>query len=162
MHCPFTGEELAAVPALHPDVAIIHAQRADATGNTQVWGLLGIQKEVAFASKKVIVVVEEVVGEDVIRRDPNRTLVPGLIVDAVVEEPFGAHPSYVQGYYDRDNDFYVAWDGISRSAKELDDYLDEWVRGLSGREAYREKLGDVERLRPEPHPSLSVDYGLYR
>ena len=164
VRCPFTGEELAAVPALHPDVAIIHAQRADTEGNTQVWGLLGIQKEVAFASKKVVVVVEEIVDEEVIRSDPNRTLVPGLIVHAVVEEPFGAHPSYVQGYYDRDNDFYVAWDRVSRSAEGLKAYLDEWVHDVSGRDAYMKKHGAAleQHLKPEPHPARPVDYGLYR
>src|SRR5205807_8657085 len=108
--CPYTGETLATVPALRPDVTIVHAQRADAAGNTQVWGLLGVQKEAAFASRRVIVVVEELVDESVIRSDPNRTLIPGMIVDAVVLEPWGAHPSYAQGYYDRDNDFYVAWE----------------------------------------------------
>ncbi|HSE68052.1 MAG TPA: CoA-transferase, partial [Gemmatimonadales bacterium] len=91
--CPYTGVELATVPALRPDVTIIHAQRADEQGNTQVWGLLGVQKEAAFASQRVIVVVEELVNESVIRADPNRTLIPGMIVDAVVVEPWGAHPS---------------------------------------------------------------------
>ncbi len=105
--CPYTGEALATVPALNPDVTVIHAQRADASGNTQIWGLVGVQKEAAFASARVIVVVEELVEEAVIRSDPNRTAVPAMIVDAVVVEPWGAHPSYAQGYYDRDNDFYV-------------------------------------------------------
>src|SRR5437763_6405606 len=90
--CPFTGEQIAAVPALNPDVTIVHAQRADAEGNTQIWGLLGVQKEAAFASSRVIVVVEELVDTAVIRADPNRTLIPGMIVDAVAVEPWGAHP----------------------------------------------------------------------
>ena len=107
------------MPALNPDVTIVHAQRADAQGNTQIWGLLGVQKEAAFASRRVIVVVEELVDESVIRADPNRTLIPGLAVDAVVVEPWGAHPSYAQGYYDRDNDFYVAWEKISRDPAAL-------------------------------------------
>ena len=94
--CPYTGEKLATVPALNPDVTIVHAQRADASGNTQIWGLLGVQKEAAFASQRVIVVVEELVDESVIRSDPNRTSIPGTIVDAVVVEPWGAHPSYAQ------------------------------------------------------------------
>ena len=91
-------------------MTIVHAQRADAEGNTQMWGLLGCQKEAAFAAERVIVVVEELVAEAVIRADPNRTVIPGLIVDAVVVEPWGAHPSYVQGAYDRDNRFYRDWD----------------------------------------------------
>ena len=164
IECPFTGEELACVPALHPDVGIVHAQRADATGNTQAWGLLGVQKEVAFASKKVVAVVEEIVDESVIRSDPNRTLIPSVVVDAVVQEPFGAHPSYAQGYYDRDNDFYVAWDETSRSPKALAAYLDEWVYGVADRSEYADKCGAelARRLRPEPHPAPSIDYGLYR
>src|SRR2546422_1319709 len=91
--CPYTGEALATVPALNPDVTIVHAQRADAQGNTQIWGLLGVQKEAAFASQRVIVVVEELVEERVIRSDPNRTLIPAVIVNAVGVEPWGAHPS---------------------------------------------------------------------
>ncbi len=93
---PYDDEKIALVPPLHPDVAIIHAQRADASGNTQIWGLLGVQKEAAFAAKKVIVVVEEIVAESIIRSDPNRTLIPNMIVDALVHQPYGAHPSYMQ------------------------------------------------------------------
>jgi glutaconate CoA-transferase subunit A len=164
IECPFTGETLYAVPALNPDVAILHAQRADAWGNTQVWGLTGVQKEAAFAARKVIVVVEEVVSEDVIRADPNRTMIPGVIVSAVVEEPYGAHPSFVQGYYDRDNDFYVAWEDIGKTEEGLKKYLDEWVYGLEGRKEYVEKLGASVRARlaPEPFASPPVNYGLYR
>ena len=134
--CPFSGESIATVPALRPDVTIIHAQRADADGNTQAWGLLGVQREAAFASKRVIVVVEELVSERVVRADPNRTIIPGLIVDAVVVEPWGAHPSYAQGFYDRDNEFYVSWDEISRDPRRLDAWLDEWVHGISDRAEY--------------------------
>src|ERR1035437_2270853 len=101
---PFGDEMVYAVPPLKPDVTVVHAQRADADGNTQMWGLLGCQKEAAFAAERVIVVVEELCPEAVIRADPNRTVIPGLIVDAVVVEPFGAHPSYVQGAYDRVHD----------------------------------------------------------
>lgn len=164
VECPFTGETLYAVPALNPDVAILHAQRADASGNAQVWGLLGVQKEAAFAAKRCVVVVEEIVDEELIRRDPNRTLIPGVVVDGVVEEPYGAHPSYVQGYYDRDNDFYVAWDELSRTEAGLRQYLDEWVYGIEDRAAYMAKHGAAleARLRPEPFVASPVDYGLYR
>jgi glutaconate CoA-transferase subunit A len=164
IRCPFTGEALYAVPALNPDVAILHAQRADASGNTQVWGLTGVQKEAAFAARNVIVVVEEIVDEETIRADPNRTMIPGVIVDAVVEEPYGAHPSFVQGYYDRDNDFYVAWEDIGRTEEGMKAYLDEWVYGVEGRREYVEKLGSSvrERLTPEPFRSPAVNYGLYR
>jgi glutaconate CoA-transferase subunit A len=159
--CPFTSEELYCVPALHPDVAIIHAQRADEEGNTQVWGLLGVQKEAAFASKRVIVVVEELVEQGVIRRDPNRTLIPGMIVNAVVVEPYGAHPSFAQGYYDRDNDFYIAWDEISKDENRMAAYLQEWVYDLPGRAAYWQKMDGAsrERLRANQRPSGEVNYG---
>ena len=161
---PYGGEPVYAVPPLRPDVAIVHAQRADATGNTQVWGLLGCQKEAAFASQRVIVVAEELVDESVVRADPNRTILPGLVVDAVVVEPFGAHPSYAQGYYDRDNRFYLEWDEISRDPAGLGSWLEEWVHGVTNRSEYVEKLGPerLASLRPGPAPSGSVDYGEYR
>jgi glutaconate CoA-transferase subunit A len=162
---PYGDGEVYAVPPLRPDVTVIHAQRADASGNTQVWGLLGCQKEAAFAADRVIVVVEELVDESVIRADPNRTIVPGIIVDAVVVEPFGAHPSYVQGAYDRDNRFYRDWDPISRDPALTDRWLDEWVHGLPDRAAYVARLGEerVASLRPAaPAPSGVVDYGAYR
>ena len=161
---PYGDEPVYAVPPLRPDVTIIHAQRADAEGDTQVWGLTGCQKEAAFAADRVIVVVEELVSSDVIRADPNRTLIPGLIVDAVVVEPFGAHPSYAQGYYDRDSRFYVEWDAISRVAATLDAWLDRWVHGLPDRAAYMALLGPevAARIRPTGSaPSGSVDYGRY-
>ena len=161
---PYGDELVYAVPPLRPDVTIVHAQRADAAGDTQIWGLLGCQKEAAFAAERVIVVVEELVDEAVIRADPNRTVIPGLIVDAVVVEPWGAHPSYVQGAYDRDNRFYRDWDPISGEEATTQAWLDEWVRGVSGRAEYVEKLGPerLAELRPGPAPSGSVDYGDYR
>lgn len=158
--CPYTGEKLATVPALRPDVTIVHAQRADAGGNTQVWGLMGVQKEAAFASKRVIVVVEELVDEAVIRQDPNRTLIPGLQVDAVVVEPWGAHPSYAQGYYDRDNDFYIAWDKVARDEASFKKYLDEFVYGVADRAEYMKKNpGLAERLKATPQICEGVNYG---
>src|SRR5712691_2448061 len=158
--CPYTGEKLATVPALNPDVTIVHAQRADAQGNTQIWGLVGVQKEAAFASRRVIVVVEELVDTQVIRADPNRTVIPGMIVNAVVVEPWGAHPSYAQGYYDRDNDFYLAWEQISRDRDELRRYLDEFVHGVTDRAAYMEKHpGLATRLKAKQRHSSGVNYG---
>jgi glutaconate CoA-transferase subunit A len=158
--CPYTGEELATVPALNPDVTIIHAQRADADGNAQIWGLIGVQKEAAFASERVIIVAEELVDASVVRADPNRTLIPGMIVSAVVVEPGGAHPSYAQGYYDRDNDFYGAWEAISRDAGALDRYLDEWVRGVPDRAAYLAKQPDLmRRLKVTDRIAAGVNYG---
>jgi glutaconate CoA-transferase subunit A len=161
---PYGEEVVYAVPPLRPDVTVIHAQRASALGDVQVWGLLGCQKEAAFAAERVIAVVEELVDESVIRADPNRTLLPGLVVDAVVVEPWGAHPSYVQGHYDRDNAFYREWDAISRDEETLQAWLRDWVHGVEGRGGYLEMLGNerVGSLRPGSAPSGSVDYGEYR
>jgi glutaconate CoA-transferase subunit A len=165
MSSPYGAETVHVVPPVHPDVTIIHAQRADAAGDTQTWGLLGSQKEAAFAAEHVIVVVEELVDEAVIRADPNRTLVPGHIVDAVVVEPYGAHPSFVQGRYDRDNAFYVEWDAISRDPERTTAWLDEFVHGVADRAAYMERLGPEVRARIEPTgpaPAGPIDYGEYR
>ena len=161
---PYDGEEVAVVPPLNPDLTIIHAQRADTDGNVQAWGIVGVQREAALAARRVIVVVEELVDTSVVRDDPDRTLLPGTVVDAVCVEPFGAHPSFAQGYYDRDNAFYRDWDAIGRDPARLEAWLDEWVRGLDGRAAYVDRLGSdlIEALRPEPRPSGSVDYGSYR
>ncbi|MCP2315427.1 glutaconate CoA-transferase subunit A [Nocardia amikacinitolerans] len=154
-------EEIYVVPPIRPDVAILHAQRADRAGNVQAWGILGPLQEIAFASARTIVVVEEIVEDEVIRADPNRTVIPGFAVDAVVECPRGAHPSYVQGYYDRDNDFYRSWPEISRDSAALDRWLREWVHDLPDHAAYLEKLGPgyFDRLIPEPAMSQPVDYG---
>jgi glutaconate CoA-transferase subunit A len=160
---PYDGKPIAVVPPLNPDVAFLHAQRADTDGNTQIWGLIGVQKEVAFASKKVVVVVEEVVDQEVIRRDPNRTLIPGLVVDGVVVEPYGAHPSYVQGYYDRDNVEYLAWDQISREQGSTEAWLQEWVLNTPNREQYLARLGQerLQSLAPGDLWSEPVNFGRY-
>jgi glutaconate CoA-transferase subunit A len=163
MTSPFDGAEVYVVPPLRPDVAIVHAQRADASGDAQIWGLLGCQKEAAFAAERVIVVVEEVVPEATIRRDPNRTVIPSAVVDAVVEEPLACHPSFAQGYYDRDNAFYLEWDKIARDPQTLEAWLDEWVFGLANHAEYVEKWGDAhwDGLRPQEAWSGEVDYGRY-
>lgn len=160
---PYGSGEIAVVPPLNPDVTIIHAQRADENGNTQTWGLSGTQKEAALAAQNVIVVVEELVPEEVIRADPNRTLLPALAVNAVVHEPFGAHPSFVQGFYDRDNEFYIKWDEISRSASTTDAWIKEWVLDVPDWPAYVQKLGAATRARLAPGSAFSqpVNYGLH-
>jgi glutaconate CoA-transferase, subunit A len=160
---PYGDGTIYAVPPLNPGVTIVHAQRADADGNTQIWGVLGCQKEAAFAADRVIVVVEDLVDPSVIRRDPNRTAIPGLIVDAVVVEPRACHPSYAQGYYDRDNRFYLDWDAVSRDSAKMDSWLKEWVYDLSSHADYVEKLG-AERwaqLTPKESWSDPVNYGSY-
>ena len=160
---PYGGKDVIVVPALNPDVAIVHVQRADANGNSHLWGIIGEQKEAAFAAKKVILTTEEIVDESIIRSDPNRTMIPGIVVSAVCHVPFACHPSYAQGYYDRDNEFYLAWDKISESADSVKQYLDEWVYGVKDREAYWQKFGaenqkrlEVPRLMSEP-----INYGRY-
>lgn len=160
---PYSGREVIVVPALNPDVAIVHVQRADAEGNAHIWGILGEQKEAAFASKRVILTAEEIVDEAVIRSDPNRTLIPGFIVNAVCHVPFCAHPSYTQGYYDRDNGFYLKWDKTSESAEMVKAYLDEWVYGVKDRLEYWQKLGPEvhDRLKIRSRLSQPVDYGEY-
>ena len=159
--CPYTSLPVTTVPPLNPDTAIIHTQRADAQGNAQVWGLVGVQKETAFAAENVIIVTEEIVDESIIRSDPNRTLIPGIVVNAVVVEPFGCHPSYVHGYYDRDNPFYIAWAEISRDQKKFEEYIDEWILGVKDRSEYVKKLGKekIEKLRAENCLSSPVNYG---
>jgi glutaconate CoA-transferase subunit A len=146
---PYSGREVITVPALNPDVAIVHVQRADKDGNAHLWGILGEQKEVAFASKRVILTAEEIVDEAVIRSDPNRTLIPGFIVSAVCHVPGAAHPSYAQGYYDRDNDFYLKWDKISENAEMV--------------KAYLQKLGAEThaRLKVRARYSEKINYGSY-
>jgi glutaconate CoA-transferase subunit A len=161
---PYGGGPIYVVPPIHPDVTIVHVQRADVNGNAQIWGLLGMQAEAAFAAERVIVVAEEIVDEAIIRRDPNRTVIPSLVVDAVVHEPYGAHPSYVQGYYDRDGDFYLQWDKLSQSHEATLAWLDEWVYGVADRAEYAAKLGAETwaRLQPGEAWSGEVNYGVHR
>ncbi len=160
---PYSGQEVVVVPALHPDVAIVHVQRADIYGNAQIWGIIGEQKEAAFAAKWVILTAEEIVTEEVIRSDPNRTLIPGFIVDAVCHVPYCSHPSYTQGYYDRDNAFYLEWDKISQDRQAIQNWLAEWVFGVKDRQEYWQKLGleTHTRLQVEAQMSIPVNYGKY-
>jgi glutaconate CoA-transferase subunit A len=160
---PYSGREVVTVPALNPDVAIVHVQRADAEGNCHLWGILGEQKEAAFASKRVIVTAEEIVEAAVIRSDPNRTMIPGLVVTAVCHVPHCAHPSYTQGYYDRDNALYLEWDKISADPARVKSWLDEWVYQVKDRDQYWDKLGPEThaRLAVEPMWSEPVNYGKY-
>lgn len=159
---PYSGQQVLVVPPLLPDVAVVHVQRADQHGNAHLWGILGEQKEAAFAARHVILTAEEIVDEDVIRSDPNRTIIPEFIVDAVCHVPHCAHPSYTQGYYDRDNDFYLEWDRLSESPSILKAYLDEWVYAVADRAAYWQKLGEAvhDRLRVDERLAAPVDYGV--
>jgi len=160
---PYGGKDVIVVPALNPEVAIIHVQRADKEGNAHLWGIVGEQKEAAFAAQKVILTAEEIVDESIIRSDPNRTLIPSVVVDAVCRVPYACHPSYAQGYYDRDNEFYLQWDKVSESADAVKKYLDEWVYGVKDRGEYWRKLGDEvhRRLQVKPRYGEKVNYGEY-
>ncbi len=162
MTCPYSGELLALVPAINPDVAIVHVQRADKEGNTHFWGGSGVTKEAAMASRKVIVVAEELVSKEVIRKDPNRTLLPGFLVSAVVLEPWGAHPSPVQGYYGRDHEKYITYHHESRDRSGYLKWLERWVEGVKDRKEYLKQVGK-ERIRSLSlrchKKSMPVDYG---
>jgi glutaconate CoA-transferase subunit A len=160
---PFGGKDVIVVPALNPDVAIVHVQRADANGNAHLWGIIGEQKEAAFAARKVILTAEEIVDEAIIRSDPNRTMIPGIVVSAVCHVPFACHPSYAQGYYDRDNEFYLAWDKVSESPEATKQYLDEWVYGVKDRNEYWKRLGPEVHKRLEVPQLMSepINYGKY-
>jgi glutaconate CoA-transferase subunit A len=140
IECPFTGEVLTAVPALNPDVAIIHAQRADHHGNVQMWGLVGVQKEAVLAARRAIVTVEEIVD----RLDPVPTgvVLPSWVVSAVCAVPGGAHPSYAMGYSDRDNDFYRAWDGIAKDREGFTKWIDTHIRATADFTGYRRSVGN--------------------
>lgn len=160
---PYGGKDVIVVPALNPDVAIVHVQRADLNGNAHLWGIIGEQKEAAFAAKKVILTAEEIVDEAAIRSDPNRTLIPEIVVDAVCLAPHACHPSYAQGYYDRDNEFYLQWDKISESSGSIKNWLDDWVFGVRDRKDYWQKLGSEvhRRLSVKPLYSAKINYGDY-
>jgi len=161
---PYEEEEIHVVPPLNPDVTILHAHRADENGTAQMWGILGDIVDAAHAADTVIVTTEEIVSEEVVRSDPNRTVIPGSEVEYVVEEPFGAQPSYVQGLYDRDRTLYRSWDEIASTREGVMDWLDEWVYGVDNRREYLEKLdtGRFMDLHPETNYATPVDMGEYR
>jgi glutaconate CoA-transferase, subunit A len=144
---PFGGPGLLAVGAIKPDVAIVHVQRADASGNAHLWGNLGLTVEAAYAARRTIVVCEEIVPDDVIRSDPNRTMIPGFLVTAVVEEPGGALPSSVQGYWRRDFETFLTYHGLSKTAEGYQSWLQEWVLDLPDRRAYLRHMGDAALAR---------------
>jgi glutaconate CoA-transferase subunit A len=142
--CPFTGEALAATPALQPDVTIVHAQKADRRGNVLVYGIVGVQKEAALAAKKVIATVEEIVDE--LGAPPNACVLPSWVVSAVAHVPFGAQPSYAHGYYKRDNAFYKAWDAISRDRRIFLDWINKHIRSTADFGEYRRSVGAAEGI----------------
>ena len=160
---PFEGKEpLLAVRAINPDVTIVHAQRADAEGNAHNWGSFGVMLEAVRAAKHVIVVAEEIVEPEVIASDPNRTVIPGFLVSAVVECPYGSHPSPVQGYYKRDDAFFREYHQHTKTAAESEAWLRRWVYGVADCEQYVELLGGarVEALGVKQHAyAAATDFG---
>jgi glutaconate CoA-transferase subunit A len=159
---PVNEERLVAVRALRPDVAILHVQRADAAGNAHLWGNLGVAIDGARASRKVIVIAEEIVAPEVIASDPNRTLIPGFLVTAVVHEPWGAHPSPVQGYYGRDHAFFHEYHDQTRELDGFERWIKHWVAEIPSRDSYIKRLDDsrVDSLRVREHAlSAAADFG---
>jgi glutaconate CoA-transferase subunit A len=162
IECPYTKEKLALVPALKPDVAVVQAQKADEEGNTHFWGGSGVTKEAALGARKVLVVAEEIVSKKAIRRDPSRTLIPGFLVSAVIQEPWGAHPSPMQGYYNRDHEKYMSYHRESKEREGYLKWLEKWVLGVRNREEYLRLLGEEKTkslLIKHHRKSLPVDYG---
>src|ERR1700675_3664826 len=160
---PVNEERLVAVRALRPYVAILHVQRADAAGNAHLWGNLGVAIDAARASRKVIVVAEEIVAPEMIASDPNRTLLPGFLVTAVVHEPWGAHPSPVQGYYGRDHGFFTEYHDQTRTQEDFDRWLGHWVLGVRSRTEYLKQVGEsrVDALRVREHAfSAPANFGI--
>lgn len=161
--CPFTGEKLAAVAAITPTVAIIHAQRSDARGNAHLWGSLGATKQAAQAADTVILTVEEIVEPEVITSDPNRTLIPSVLVSAVVEAPFGCHPSPAPGYYNRDHDAFLDYRNQTVKESGFDQWMAEWVTETGDLDGYRARVGEkriAELQIKQPAPSVAADFGV--
>ena len=163
VRCPFTNEELLAVRAIKPDLAILHVQRADREGNAHAWGNFGVMREAAFAAKRVILTCEEIVDHDVILSDPNRNVIPGFVVTSVVHEPFGSHPSPTQGYTRRDDNFYFEYHKETRSREGFEQWLQKWVLDVKDHRDFLELLGKerMERLRPQGNlfaPAVSFNY----
>ena len=143
IECPFTGEQLAAVPSVRPDVTVIHAQKADRKGNVLLWGILGVQKEAALAAKRCIVTVEEIVDE--LDAPINACVLPSWALTAICHVPGGAHPSYALGYSERDNRFYQAWDPIARDRETFNAWIDEYIHGTADFAAFQAKLATAKQ-----------------
>ena len=160
--CPHSGEKLLAVKAVNPDLAIFHVQRADAEGNCQAWGAMGISLEAGLAARQVLITCEEIVPGDLIRSDPQRTFLPGFRVAAVCEAPFGAHPAPVQGYYGFDQDFHLEYARATRDEKGARAWLHEWVLDLADHRQYLAKLGAARRqslMLQRSAPTPMVEFG---
>jgi glutaconate CoA-transferase subunit A len=159
---PFEGERVVQVPAVSPDWAIVHVQRAAPTGDAHLWGNTGVTYEGVRAADRVLVTAEEVVDLSVIKSDPSRTRITREQVDAVVEAPFGAHPAPVAGRYDRDNEFFVEYADRTRKPEGFDEWAEEWIRSVDDRESYRERYEEAigrDLSVTEPTVAAEVRYG---
>jgi glutaconate CoA-transferase subunit A len=158
---PFTGEKVCLIPPLKHDVGFLQVHRADAQGNAQSWGFLGDSKYGLLSCKRIIICTEEIVDREVILRDPQRTIIPGFRVNAVVEEPWGAHPSYLMGCYDLDWLFLAHYERETRSEQAFKDFMEEWVYGVKDRKEYLQKLGEkkLTGLKVQPWMGEPVSYG---
>lgn len=163
--CPYTGKTILTVPAACPDVCIVHVQRADRNGNSQYWGAMGSVAAAALASKRIIVSCEEIVEHDIIQSSPHFTIIPAFRVNAVVQVPWGAHPTEVLGHYNRDNVFYALFAQANATADGARAWLDEWVFGCPDRQAYldhyaaRFGMDRLENLRAKAFYSAPANYG---
>lgn len=163
--CPYTGKDLLTVPAANPDVCIVHVPRADKYGNAQYWGALGSVAAAALSSKRIIVSCEEIVEHDVIQSSPHLTIIPAFRVNAVVEVPWGAHPTEVLGYYNRDTFFYGMFMTANTRAETVREWMDEWIYGCPDRESYidhyaqRFGMGLLDKLRARAFYSAPANYG---
>jgi glutaconate CoA-transferase subunit A len=160
---PFDGETVCLIPGMRHTVGVLHVQRADRDGNAQMWGFLGGMKYGILSCDRIIISAEEIVDSRVIRKDSNRTIVPAYRVSAVVEEPWGAHPEYVQGCYDRDWEFFPHYERLTRTEEGFQGFLDEWVFGVADRKAYMKKLGKkrLKALKAKKNKSGAVNYGRF-
>lgn len=162
IRCPFTGVLITAVSAINPDVAVIHVQRADKYGNAHLWGNLGVTREACLASRHVIITAEDIVSPDVIESDPNRIITPGFHVSAVVHAPWGAHPSPVPGYYNRDHEAFIEYRENSKTVKKFNEWISRWIDKVETGDDYLRMLGSrrVEELKLTNHfLSVPADYG---
>ena len=165
IQCPYTGKDILTVPAANPDVCIVHVQRADRYGNAQYWGAMGSVAAAALCSKRIIVSCEEIVDHELIRSSPHLTILPAYRVDAVVEVPWGAHPTEVLGYYNQDRLMYGLFVTAASTSEGLKAWLDEWVYGCRDREAYLSRyirsFGQefLDKLKAQPYLSAPANYG---
>jgi glutaconate CoA-transferase, subunit A len=165
IECPYTGKDILTVPAANPDVCVVHVQRADRYGNAQYWGAMGSVAAAALASKRIIVSCEEIVDHEIVKSSPHHTIIPAFRVDAVVESPWGAHPTEVVGYYNLDRAAYGMFQAAAATADDLQKWIDEWVFGCKNRNAYINHYVDVfganrlQRLRAKPYYSAPANYG---